>query len=281
MISSQSAISRFRRDLTLGAVVKGLLLTLAVVAVLFGPRLGAAFDRTVVLALIGGVWLVLSVTSAKGSRLAAGSPPLIATGQFDEAERVIDRALRSFSLFRGAKFLSLHQLAVLRHAQRRYHDAAALSRALLGQRLGGMNGLSKSSRFILADALLEMGDVRGADEAIRGLYQHRLSLGEVLNLLSVQLDYQSRVGAWQDMMAQAATKAQLAELMPAANSARAQALLGLAAQKVGRPDWAEWLRRRAELLADMQRLTKERPALWELWGNAGRDAQGAAAPGAG
>jgi len=110
-----------------------------------------------------------------------------------------------------------------------------------------------------------MGDVRGASEAIAGLFEQRLSLAEVMKLLSVQLDYQSRLGAWNDMMHGITTKVQLAELMPAASAARAQAMLALAAKHTGRPDWSDWLRRRAELLADVQKLTTERPALWELW----------------
>jgi hypothetical protein len=118
---------------------------------------------------------------------------------------------------------------------------------------------------MLADALLELGDVRGASEAINGLFAQRLSLNEVMKLLAVQLDYQSRLGAWNDMMNGITTKVQLAELMPAASAARAQAMLALAAKHTGRPDWADWLRRRAELLADVQKLTTDRPALWELW----------------
>jgi hypothetical protein len=48
-------------------------------------------------------------------------------------------------------------------------------------------------------------------------------------------------------------------------SARTQALLALAAKKIGRDDWASWLTRRAELLADVQELCTRRPMLWELW----------------
>jgi hypothetical protein len=118
---------------------------------------------------------------------------------------------------------------------------------------------------MLADALLEMGDVRGAADAIGDLVRQRLSLAEVLKLLAVQLDYQSRVGAWNDMMSGLTAKVQLAELMPAAAAARAQAMLALAAKNAARPDWSDWLRRRAELLADVQKMAAERPVLWELW----------------
>jgi len=62
-----------------------------------------------------------------------------------------------------------------------------------------------------------------------------------------------------------ATKAQMAEMMPAQKAARVQVLLALAAKKVGRMDWADWLRRRAELLADVGELTRSRPLLWDVW----------------
>ena len=48
--------------------------------------------------------------------MAADSPSLIASGQFDEAEQEIEKVIRSFWLFRSVKLLSLHHLAVLRHA---------------------------------------------------------------------------------------------------------------------------------------------------------------------
>src|SRR5207244_3082983 len=93
----------------------------------------------------------------------------------------------------------------------------------------------------------------------------RLSLGEAMNLQAVQLDYLSRIGAWPHMFAQIGAKVSMVEAMPSSRSARSQALLALAAKKVGRGDWAQWLRRRVELLADPSELAKERPVLWELW----------------
>jgi hypothetical protein len=60
-------------------------------------------------------------------------------------------------------------------------------------------------------------------------------------------------------------KVQLAELMPSNTAARTQAFLALASKRVGRPDWSDWLRRRAELLADTSKLKTDRPLLAELW----------------
>jgi hypothetical protein len=49
------------------------------------------------------------------------------------------------------------------------------------------------------------------------------------------------------------------------NGARVQAMLALAAKRTGRTDWANWLRRRVELLVDVRELATQRPLLWELW----------------
>src|SRR5437016_14102339 len=121
MISAESAISIFRRDLTLGALLRGSLLIGASACLLLNllPLGHRPVDGTLLLVAIGMVWLVLSYRSMRGQRLAAESPSLIAAGHFDEAENQIEQALRSFSLFRSAKVLSLQHLALLRHAQQR------------------------------------------------------------------------------------------------------------------------------------------------------------------
>lgn len=262
---AQSAIARFHRDLTVGRVLNVALLVGVATCFFLGGIIDSRFADVLLVLVIGVIWITLGVHSVKGSRLAAGSPSLIAAGQFEQAEHQIEQALRSFSLFRTSKILSLHHLAVLRHAQRRWPDAADLSRALLRQRLGNLNRLSRQSRLILADALLELGDAAGAHQAIAQLYQERLSLAEALNLLGVQLDYLWRIHAWDQMLEGAGAKVQLAELMSAPAAAKAQALLALAAHKRGRRDLADYLRRRVELLVDVDELIRARPVLHELY----------------
>lgn len=263
MIPARNAITRIQRDLIVGTALN-VVLGISVVAA-FVTGMGSGIGAAVVLTIIGAVWLGLSYQSIKGSRLAAGSGSLIAAGELDQAEHQIEQALRSFSLFRSAKLMSLHHLAVLRHAQKRWEDAAQLSRALLRQRLGPLRGLGRQSRLILADSLLQIGDLPAAQESIGALYSQRLTLAEALNLLGVQLDYQARIHAWDAMLAGVATKVQLAELMQSSTAARVQALLALAAKKSDKTELAEWLRRRVELLVDFTDLTKARPELWELW----------------
>jgi hypothetical protein len=265
MIQAQMAIARIRRDLTLGALLNATLLAGVFICVLIGGAIENAYADVGMLMLLGLVWIGLGYRSMKGSRLAAGSPSLIAAGQFDQAETQIDQALRSFSLFRTSKLLSLHHLALLRHAQKRWADCAELCRALLSQRLGGLKGLARQSRLILADSLLELGDLRGSHESISALYQERLTLAEAIRLLAVQLDYLWRVNAWESMLEGVQVKVQLAELMNTPAAARTQAMLALAARKLGRTEWEIWLRRRVELLCDVRQLVQDRPILGDLW----------------
>jgi hypothetical protein len=271
MISAESAISIFRRDLTVGVMLRGALYVaaMACLAVNMLPLRSKPVDGTLLLMGVGMVWVLLSYRSMRGQRLAAESTSLIASGQFDEAESQIEQALRSFSISSSPKVLSLHHLALLRHAQKRWQETAALCRALLNQKLGTLRGLGRPSRLLLADALLELGDLTGAHAALASLYDEHISLGEAVNLLAIQLDYEARIGAWEAMLPKGGgatyKRVQLAELMPAESSARSQALLALAAQKTNRTDWAEWLRRRAELLEEPGELIRQRPMLSELW----------------
>ncbi|HEV2294544.1 MAG TPA: hypothetical protein VGR35_11870 [Tepidisphaeraceae bacterium] len=263
MIPAEAAISRVRRDLTLSTVLKGLIIGIGIATFLMRGAMG--WSHLLVLAMLGVAWIVLSYRSAMGSRLAVDSQSLIAAGRYEAAEEQIEQVLGTFSLFRTSKLIGIHQLAVLRHAQKRWGDAAVLCRALLGRRLGPVKGVSKQCRLMLADAMLELDDPRAAHEALNGLYQQRLTLAEAINLVAVQADFHARAENWAELAAGIETKVQLAELMPSQQSARTQALLALAAKKTGRHDWATWLTRRAELLADVQELSTRRPILWELW----------------
>jgi hypothetical protein len=265
MISAELAISKLRRDLTVGALIKTTMLVGVGIALVLGPVFGARSELLLLMVGIGAIWMTWAFRSFRETHRTAQFPSLIATGQFDVAEDQIERLLRTFSPFKNVKLLGVHHLAMLRHAQNRWQDTAVLCRALLRQRLGSLSALNKSSRLILADALLEMNDLAGAHEAIMRLYDQRLTLGEAMNLLAIQLDYESRIGAWDHMMRNVATKAQLAELMSTPVSAKAQALLALAAKKTGRIDWHHWLRSRVELLIDVQKLATQRPLLWEVW----------------
>lgn len=272
MLSARTAIARSRRGITLGLAVHLLLWAAAaaslVVAALPLPGV-LGMDGRLVMMVVLAVWLTASVRSWRSTRLGAEVRNLLASGEFAAAEEQIDRSLRSFSLFRPAKLVALHQLASLRLAQGRGGDAAALCREVLNHRLGLQPALRRSSQLMLAQALLDEGGPAASAAAagpLAALRAERLSLAESTNLLHLDLDCRSRVGDWSGMLRDWMPKVQLAEVMPAGNSARVQALLALAALRLGRADVADWLRRRAELLVDSpEDLVRRRPLLAALW----------------
>jgi hypothetical protein len=268
MLPVDIAITRFRRDLVIAALLRMLLVLVALACVVAGPVFGRG-DGMFILMIVGVAWVLLSYRSMQGTRIAADSPSLIAAGEFDRAENHIDTALRTFSLFRTAKLLSLHHLALLRHAQHRWRETTLLCQAVLSQKLGNLRALAKTSLLLLADSMLQMGDLKGAFEALGRISRLRLNLAEALTLQLLQLDYGSRIGAWESMLQGAGIKVQMSELMPTLNAARSQAFLSLAAYKSGRLELANWLRRRAELLADPKDITSDRPALEEVFRQGG------------
>jgi hypothetical protein len=269
MISNETAIRVVRRDQAFSMLFRigifGGIMSLG----LFGPSSG--IGSVIFVTLVAGVIVrvYLGFKTARDAGHVSGSPTLIARGEFDRAEEQIESVLTKFWVFRSVKLMGLHHLAILRHAQRRWGDSAVLSRALLQQNPGGrsrgMGPITRTTRLMLADSLIEMGDLPGAYQELLALHAQKLSLHEGMNLLAVQLDYESRVGAWGPMFGNIAQKVQLAELMPATVAARTQALLALAARMVGRTDWADWLKKRAELLAPADEITSNRPILKPLW----------------
>src|SRR4051812_25296275 len=242
MLSAQAAINRYQRDVAIGRALRSLLVAGGAASVLVLPFVLPGFDASIGLAVVLAAWMWMSFTSAKNSRILGPSPELIARGRFEEAEERIEQAMRAFSLSRTSKLLGLHHLAALRHKQRRWQDAAALCRAVLGQRLVALPGLERSTRLMLADASLELGDTRAAGEAIAPLRAEPLGLADLLALMHVELDVQSRLGAWDAVLAGLPGKVQLPELMPPSAAARVQALLALAAAKRGLLDWSDWLK---------------------------------------
>jgi hypothetical protein len=126
MISAEYAINRFRRDVTLGAIVRFALATAAAVCLL-GTAITPKFSNaTVFLFVIGAVWLVLTMQGARGSTDSREFPALLAAKRYDLAEQRVERTLTSFSMFKSVKLMGLHHLAMLRHAQNRYQDSALL-----------------------------------------------------------------------------------------------------------------------------------------------------------
>lgn len=266
MKETEQAIARLRRDLLLGALLRAGLLVGTMTALVMGKlALGGAAGSSAPLLAVLALWILLSYRSYRGARLTAHLPVLIASGNFLEAEHLIRDAMRSFCMFRGPKLRTLYGLAVLRHAQQRWSETAAICRELLRGRQVPAGELSRSARLMLAESLLETGDLHGTYAAITELYGQRLTLDEALRLNLIQSLYLARTGAWDALAANIARKADLAELMDPDDAALVSALLAMAAANTGRTGWAAYLRRRAELLGEPAALVARCPALSELW----------------
>ncbi len=216
--------------------------------------------------VMAGVIAILFMLSGKSMRTqqAVGrASQLIGAGQYDEAEKTLSQGLKSLMLYHGPRLGMLQNLAALRHAQRRFRDAALLATELLRYRKGA-GTVDRPLRLMLAECALEMNDLQTAHAALAQI-PPVLPVREMLKLMELQVEYCVRISAWPAALDQLPMKVELAELLPAEPAARVQGLLALAAHREGRSDWASWLKRRAELLTDIPRLLEARPMLRELW----------------
>ena len=265
MNTSREIIPKLRRQLALSALLQNGLMTIGIIAVILSVfELGPQNLAMGMLLGVGVSWMMLTYNSVRSAREAADIPLMIAAGEFGEAENRLAELLKKFNLFRNVRLQGLHQLVLLRHAQRRSEETVELARALLAQRLGKLGALSNSTHLILAESLLKIGDIRGTYQEIALLYDRRLALPEAIGLLRVQLDYLARIEAWEPMLYGLRERIALCELMPSADAAGCQALLALAAKRISRHDLSEWLKARALLLVDAEQLTADRPILTEL-----------------
>lgn len=259
----EQAIRRVNRDMILGWTVH-ILLGLGVLVALLG---GAAMGVSPV--LLAGIpctlWVLLAINGMRETRDALRWPSLIAAGRLDEAQKQIEQAIGRFGVLRSVKLLSLHQLAVVKAAQRQYRDALDLSRAILQYRLPKDQAMRRASLLLLAGSAVECEQYTEAFAAMTRLRSMPLALDEQLSLLVAETNYMGRLGAWNEMAVSLSEKAKLAELMPTETSAQVQAWLALAARKTGNVQWEQYLVRRCGLLVEPSKLCDGVPVFRELW----------------
>lgn len=257
-ITADRAITLARRWIIGSWLFNALMITVVVGATFVGFARGIGAGPGL---LAGLVWLVVLMASIRARRLAFEAIPMIVAGEFGQAEEHLGQSLRTFSLLKSAKLLGLHQLAMLRHAQAKWGDAAKLCRELLARGKNAGNDFNVQNRLMLAESLVELGDTGGAGVELLGLSSMRLDLRETLVLTQIRLDLQAHLGHWHAMMAGVQANVGMVELMPTALAARSYALLALAAKRVGDEAWHALLARRATLLVDADLLVKQRPFL--------------------
>jgi hypothetical protein len=172
------------------------------------------------------------------------------------AEAILAAALQRKPLHRVLRLMLYHRLAVLRHRQERWGEAAAISQAVLRYRLGPAGAVRVHLLFLLVESRLNARDLAGAHAGLLELHAMPLGLAEVLQRTALQTRYEVAAGYDDQALSNLESKVQAAELMPALQSGGLHALLAEAAQHRGQMDLATWLQRRAELLLNPQELVR-------------------------
>jgi hypothetical protein len=259
----RSLIARVRRQRGMARATRWALVAAFVSGVIVSgsPRYGQV-GTGIVMAVVAW-WMLLSVRTARNQQSALSAGPLVEAGRFDEAEQAIGEGLSRFSLYRGPKQASLHNLAAMRFAQHRYQDAADLAIELLTFARSPQQ--RRSLNLMLAECALELDHLPTAQTALSAV-AGEMPLRDTLKLMELQVEYCVKIAAWPQATEHLPLKAELSELLPAEPAQRVQALMALAAMKQGKGDWSTWLRRRAELLGDIDPLLRRRPVLQELFG---------------
>ena len=263
MMQVEQAIRRVNRNVALTWAIHALLAGAVGASLIVGTMLQLP---PILLAAIPCIlWVLLAVNGYRETHNAMRWPMLIASGDLVQAEQEIESAIHGFSVMRSVKLLSLHHLAVLRMAQRNWADAARLSKAMQGHRLGRDGSLTRASLLVLAASATRVGQMRDAYEALQCLRGMPLTLDEQLSLLHAECGYLGRIGAWEALAWRIEVKVKMAELMPSEAAAQTEGLLALAAKRMGQSPWTDLLKKRCELLGDAAKLVGEEPALAELW----------------
>jgi len=205
-------------------------------------------------ALMGGgivLWLMASHASARTTRLALqAAQHAAAADQTGALEQTLARGLKRFTLYRSIRVMLYHHLAVLRARQGRDAEAAAICAALLdGGLVPAASGQRGKLLLLFTEVALRQGDLPTSWRTLEALADRRMPLTDRLKRLELQTRYEAACGRWQQILELLPSKTQLAELMPAAAARAMHRQLQTAAERTGCRATADWLGRRAELLA--------------------------------
>ncbi len=266
------------------------LLVLLVFLIVMGTGIqlaGVPGGAVLIVALLAG-WFWMTINTARAGQMLLHTTVAL-SHDLTEAESVLAQALRRWPMQRSVRLLLYHRLASLRHRQRRFNEAIAISRALLAYNLvamdrttrgiggsgvnGAMNLLQPGDTrptlgpvrahllLLLAESSLEVGDLPGAYDALMQLHSGRLGLQETLQRLSIQTRYELAIGQPNYAVQNLRQKVQWAELMPVQHGGALHAMLAHAAQQSGQREAAQWLWSRAKLLCTAEQLQSPPPLL--------------------
>jgi len=264
-------IQTLRRQFLLATLARSVLLMVVALGFVFGTLWQAdSHYRSEVMWSISSLaaiaWVVLTFYSVRQVRAAHQASAFIASGRLDLAEEKLKSTLRQFSLYRNAKLLACHHLAVVAHGRKGYQAAAELCDGMISLPGGPPGTTLRTCRILLADCRLSLGDIAAARQAIAplNLQGPDLNLAEQLLLLPIELRCQITAEQYGAAAESLPWKVKRAELLDSPTAGLVHALLSLAADGIGQSRMADFLRRRADLYHGLAELAEEHDFLRDL-----------------
>lgn len=220
-------------------------------------RPGQAQWGSVLLMGVLGVWVWVGSVN---TRVTQWLPLISSVLERDpaEAEGLIAQGLSRRGLQRALRMMLYHRLALLRHHQGRFAEAAAICQTVLEYPLRQAESSRANLLLILAESRLESGDLAGAHWSLSQLHTLRLSVVEWLQRMALQTRYEVLAGQDAAALAELEQKLRMAELMPALQCGAVHVMLASAAHRSGQSMLAGWLERRAKLLMNESQIA----AVW-------------------
>ena len=248
---------RFATELWIDTALRRTIAAAAVLAILglaLFEQAGSAMAFLVVILLVFG-WIGVSTISANVWRALPSVTAMIGRNP-NVAEDGLARLMKRRPLMRWVRLLLYHRLAAIRHRQHRFHESAAICRAVLNEPLGPARRQRGALLLMLAEASLQCRDMHGAYGALYELHREKLGLAERLQRLAIQTRYEVLSGHDRSALGGLRNKLLLAELMPAEHCGAMHAMLTASARRAGKPELADWLWRRSQLLCGPEQLDR-------------------------
>jgi hypothetical protein len=258
---------RLRRQMRLDIAALWAVALAVGVALVAAVQLGGAsltVGGVIVLATIV-LWFAVNSISAKTWHELRHITALIDQAP-DHAEDQLAAAMKRWPLQRSVRLLMHHRLAMLRHRERYFEEAAAISAAVLKYRMGNAERVRAHLLLLAAESYLITGRLEPAHTALRQLQALRLNLVESLQRMALQTRYEISAGQDDQALHALDSKIEQAELMPAAQCGALHAMFAIAARRARQTPLADWLQRRAELICGRESLEEiaEQSAFLEM-----------------
>ena len=213
---------------------------------LFSTTILPVSNVIMIVLLMMGWFAINSINARTGREL--GQVSSVIDQDPERVEKWIALALARRPLVRWVRLMIYHRLAMVRHRERNFAEAAAISRIVLGYPLGPAEGSRAHLLLLLTESSLEIHDIQTAYSSLSRLYSMPVSLTEALQRLSLQIRYELLTGNYDSAISNLDEKLEMVELLPAPQCGVTHQLLAIAANRCGNHDLAEWLQKRANLL---------------------------------